>query len=55
MMVELTPELNGGTVTTDKLWEKIQTAWEKITPALCGRLASHLQEVVDNNGGWSHY
>ena len=59
MTEDLTSELNGVSINQDKLWERIQAAWERITPALCRRLADsmvdRLQETVQNGGGWTHY
>ena len=55
----LTPELNGIAINAEQLWQRIQAAWEEITPALCGRLAGsmtdRLREVVDNGGAWTRY
>ena len=59
MTEDLTSELNGVSINQDQLWERIQAAWERITPALCRRLADsmvdRLQETVQNGGGWTHY
>ena len=59
MTEDLTSELNGVSLNQDQLWERIQAAWERITPALCRRLADsmvdRLQETVQNGGGWTHY
>ena len=59
LTAELTPVLNGASITADRLWELVQEAWGRVTPALCRRLADsmpeRLQEVVDNAGAWSHY
>ena len=59
MTEDLTSELNGVFINQDQLWERIQAAWERITPALCRRLADsmvdRLQETVQNGGGWTHY
>lgn len=59
MTGELTHELNGARITADMLWERVQMAWELITPGLCRRLAEsmvdRLQEVVRNDGAWTHY
>ena len=59
MTEELTSELNGLRTTPDQLWERVEAAWARITPAMCRRLAgsmrNRLEEVVENGGGWTHY
>ena len=60
MTSEMTPALNGSRINEDQLWDLVQESWERVvTPALCRRLAEsmpgRLQEVLDNEGGWSHY
>ncbi|KAI4470432.1 transposable element-related [Holotrichia oblita] len=41
------------------LWQKIVQEWEEVTDDYCHKLIesipSRLEDVIQNNGGWTHY